>query len=78
MSKATAGLDLTKYMDKTLELTTGHRKIRGTLKGFDQFKNIVLESSQVQVNALPLLSPLSLFLLSFSLSHLCFVVGFGS
>ena len=57
MSKATAGPDLTKYMDKTLELQlTGRRKIRGTLRGFDQFMNIVLESSQVHSNALPLLS----------------------
>lgn len=51
MSKASTGPDLTKYMDKQLELQlTGRRMLRGTLRGFDQFMNIVLEGSQEVVS----------------------------
>ena len=37
MSKAAAGPDLTKYVDKPLELKLiGNRQINGQLRGFDQ------------------------------------------
>lgn len=51
MSKSTAGPDLTKYMDKALSLKLmAHRHITGTLRGFDQFMNLVLDNAQEVVS----------------------------
>eukprot|EP00468_Gymnochlora_sp_CCMP2014_P010698 CAMPEP_0167747262 /NCGR_PEP_ID=MMETSP0110_2-20121227/4183_1 /TAXON_ID=629695 /ORGANISM="Gymnochlora sp., Strain CCMP2014" /LENGTH=75 /DNA_ID=CAMNT_0007632143 /DNA_START=86 /DNA_END=313 /DNA_ORIENTATION=- len=50
MSK-TAGPDLTKYMDKKLFIKlNGNRAVSGTLRGFDQFMNIVLEGTVEEVS----------------------------
>eukprot|EP00472_Partenskyella_glossopodia_P007982 CAMPEP_0197525588 /NCGR_PEP_ID=MMETSP1318-20131121/13088_1 /TAXON_ID=552666 /ORGANISM="Partenskyella glossopodia, Strain RCC365" /LENGTH=76 /DNA_ID=CAMNT_0043079143 /DNA_START=126 /DNA_END=356 /DNA_ORIENTATION=+ len=50
MSK-TAGPDLTKYMDKKLFIKlNGNRAVSGTLRGFDQFMNIVLEETVEEVS----------------------------
>jgi len=47
MSKSMAGPDLTKYMDKPLSLKlVAQRHIKGTLRGFDQFMNMVLENTE--------------------------------
>lgn len=41
-----AGPDLKKYMDKRLSIMlNGNRNVRGLLRGFDQFMNIVLDES---------------------------------
>lgn len=46
MSKSTAGPDLTKYMDKPLSVKlVANRHVNGTLRGFDQFMNLVLENA---------------------------------
>lgn len=51
MSKSTAGPDLTKYMDKPLALKlVANRQITGTLRGFDQFMNLVLENTKEVVS----------------------------
>eukprot|EP00470_Lotharella_oceanica_P005673 CAMPEP_0170166486 /NCGR_PEP_ID=MMETSP0040_2-20121228/135_1 /TAXON_ID=641309 /ORGANISM="Lotharella oceanica, Strain CCMP622" /LENGTH=76 /DNA_ID=CAMNT_0010404211 /DNA_START=31 /DNA_END=261 /DNA_ORIENTATION=+ len=50
MSKK-AGPDLTKYMDKKLFIKlNGNRAVSGTLRGFDQFMNIVLEGTVEEVS----------------------------
>lgn len=43
MSKSSAAPELTKYIDKPLEIKlVGNRQIKGTLRGFDQFMNLVI------------------------------------
>lgn len=43
-SKQGYGPDLRKYMDKKLDIRlNANRKITGTLRGYDQFMNLVLE-----------------------------------
>ena len=52
--------DLKQYMDKELSLKlNGNRTVTGTLRGFDQFMNIVLDGGS---SALPSFSPPSFFL----------------
>jgi|EP00900_Chrysochromulina_parva_P026207 small nuclear ribonucleoprotein G len=47
-----AGPDLKKYMDKRLAIKlNGNRTINGTLRGFDQFMNLVLDETVEQVSA---------------------------
>lgn len=47
-----AGPDLKKYMDKRLAIKlNGNRTINGTLRGFDQFMNLVLDETVEQVTA---------------------------
>lgn len=47
-----AGPDLKKYMDKRLAIKlNGNRTIIGTLRGFDQFMNLVLDETVEQVSA---------------------------
>ena len=49
---STSGPDLKKYMDKRLSIKlNGNRTITGTLRGFDQFMNLVLDESQEIVSA---------------------------
>eukprot|EP00325_Prymnesiales_sp_UTEX-LB-985_P008185 CAMPEP_0174711040 /NCGR_PEP_ID=MMETSP1094-20130205/12485_1 /TAXON_ID=156173 /ORGANISM="Chrysochromulina brevifilum, Strain UTEX LB 985" /LENGTH=78 /DNA_ID=CAMNT_0015909925 /DNA_START=99 /DNA_END=335 /DNA_ORIENTATION=+ len=49
---APAGPDLKKYMDKRLAIKlNGNRTINGTLRGFDQFMNLVLDETVEQVSA---------------------------
>jgi len=51
MAKA-AGPDLTKYMDKFLSIKlNANRFVQGTLRGFDQFMNLVLEDTVEVVSA---------------------------
>lgn len=46
------GPDLKKYMDKRLAIKlNGNRTINGTLRGFDQFMNLVLDETVEQVTA---------------------------
>ena len=46
------GPDLKKYMDKRLAIKlNGNRTINGTLRGFDQFMNLVLDETVEQVSA---------------------------
>ncbi len=41
------GPNLTAYLDRTISLTLNKkRKVVGTLRGFDQFMNIVLEDAE--------------------------------
>lgn len=41
-----AGADLTKYLDKSLQLKlNGNRLVTGKLRGFDQFMNVVLDDT---------------------------------
>ena len=41
-----AGPDLTKLVDKRLSVKlNGKRRVEGTLRGFDEFMNLVLEGS---------------------------------
>lgn len=41
-----AGPDLKKYMDKRLAIKlNGNRTVNGTLRGFDQFMNLVLDET---------------------------------
>jgi hypothetical protein len=48
MAKA-SGPDLTKYMDKLLSIKlNANRHVQGTLRGFDQFMNLVLEARTAQ------------------------------
>ena len=45
MSKHT-GPDLKKYMEKNVAVKiNGNRKIKGTLRGYDQFMNLVLDNA---------------------------------
>mmetsp|Transcript_26476 Transcript_26476/g.58031 ORF Transcript_26476/g.58031 Transcript_26476/m.58031 type:complete len:90 (+) Transcript_26476:70-339(+) len=49
---AQVGPDLKKYMDKKLAIKlNGNRHITGTLRGFDQFMNLVLDETVEQVSA---------------------------
>jgi len=51
-SKATSGPDLTKYMDKKLTIKlNANRQVTGTLRGFDQFMNVVLDDTIENVSA---------------------------
>jgi len=46
------GPDLKKYMDKRLAIKlNGSRTVNGTLRGFDQFMNLVLDETVEQVSA---------------------------
>merc|ERR1712178_170368 len=46
MSKAGAGADLRKFMEKRLDLKlTANRHVVGVLRGYDQFMNIVLDNT---------------------------------
>eukprot|EP00322_Chrysochromulina_rotalis_P008720 CAMPEP_0115867448 /NCGR_PEP_ID=MMETSP0287-20121206/20773_1 /TAXON_ID=412157 /ORGANISM="Chrysochromulina rotalis, Strain UIO044" /LENGTH=78 /DNA_ID=CAMNT_0003322053 /DNA_START=45 /DNA_END=281 /DNA_ORIENTATION=- len=46
------GPDLKKYMDKRLAIKlNGNRTINGTLRGFDQFMNLVLDETMEMVSA---------------------------
>ena len=46
------GPDLKKYMDKRLAIKlNGNRTINGTVRGFDQFMNLVLDETVEQVTA---------------------------
>ena len=46
------GPDIKKYMDKRLAIKlNGNRTINGTLRGFDQFMNLVLDETVEQVTA---------------------------
>ena len=43
---ARGGPDLKRYMDKSLKLKlNGNRCVRGVLRGYDQFMNVVLEQA---------------------------------
>lgn len=45
-SKAGAGADLRKFMEKRLDLKlTANRHVVGVLRGYDQFMNIVLDNT---------------------------------
>ena len=45
MSKHT-GPDLKKYMEKNVSIKmNGNRKVNGTLRGYDQFMNLVLDNA---------------------------------
>lgn len=47
-----AGPDLKKYMDKRLQIKlNGNRNVQGTLRGFDQFMNLVLDETMEMVSA---------------------------
>ncbi len=47
-TKAGAGADLTKYVDKRLVLKlNGNRQVAGVLRGFDTFLNLTLENATV-------------------------------
>ena len=47
-----SGPDLKKYMDKRLAIKlNGNRTINGTLRGFDQFMNLVLDETVEVVSA---------------------------
>src|SRR5690554_6461515 len=47
---ASRGPDLKKYMDKRLSLSlNGSRKVEGTLRGYDQFMNVVLDNTVEQL-----------------------------
>ena len=49
---AKVGPDLKRYMDKKLAIKlNGNRHIAGTLRGFDQFMNLVLDETVEQVSA---------------------------
>ena len=49
---AKVGPDLKRYMDKKLAVKlNGNRHIAGTLRGFDQFMNLVLDETVEQVSA---------------------------
>jgi small nuclear ribonucleoprotein G len=46
-SKQGYGPDLRKYLDKRLDIRiNANRRVMGTLKGYDQFMNLVLEDAQ--------------------------------
>jgi small nuclear ribonucleoprotein G len=46
------GPDLKRYMDKNLSLTlNGKRIVKGVLRGYDQFMNLVLEEASEIVSA---------------------------
>mmetsp|Transcript_412 Transcript_412/g.756 ORF Transcript_412/g.756 Transcript_412/m.756 type:complete len:86 (+) Transcript_412:94-351(+) len=46
------GPDLKRYMDKKLGIKlNGSRHVTGTLRGFDQFMNLVLDETVEQVSA---------------------------
>lgn len=48
---ASTGPDLKKYMDKKLQIKlNGNRHITGTLRGFDQFMNLVIDEAVEQVS----------------------------
>lgn len=50
MSK-TSGPDLKRYMDKELSIKlNGNRRVKGILRGFDQFMNITLEETVEEVS----------------------------
>eukprot|EP00632_Arachnochrysis_sp_CCMP2950_P011775 CAMPEP_0185696670 /NCGR_PEP_ID=MMETSP1164-20130828/5276_1 /TAXON_ID=1104430 /ORGANISM="Chrysoreinhardia sp, Strain CCMP2950" /LENGTH=74 /DNA_ID=CAMNT_0028363551 /DNA_START=90 /DNA_END=314 /DNA_ORIENTATION=+ len=41
-----SGPDLKKYMDKLLSIkVNGNRRVHGTLRGYDQFLNLVLDEA---------------------------------
>ena len=47
-----SGPDLKRYMDKELSLKlNGNRRVRGILRGFDQFMNVTLDESVEVVSA---------------------------
>lgn len=49
---AKVGPDLKRYMDKKLAVKlNGNRNVAGTLRGFDQFMNLVLDETVEQVSA---------------------------
>lgn len=49
---AQVGPDFKRYMDKRLAIKlNGNRHITGTLRGFDQFMNLVLDETEEQVSA---------------------------
>ena len=51
MAKA-GGPDLAKYMEKRLSLKlNGNRHVVGVLRGFDQFMNLVLDSTVEEVSS---------------------------
>lgn len=46
-------VDLSRYMDKPISITfTGGRQVNGTLKGFDQLMNLVLDDVQEELRGL--------------------------
>merc|ERR1712146_271853 len=52
MSGAKGGPDLRRYMDKKLALRlNAGRRVTGTLRGFDQFMNLVLDETIEEVSA---------------------------
>jgi len=52
MSKAKAGPDIKKFMDKKITIKlNGNRKITGTLCGYDQYMNLVLDHCVEEVSA---------------------------